>query len=349
MANFKEKSKPVSNTFWPRPRAKGSVIPEMTDPPIADLLHMHTYGRPAGSKCEEAFNAVYLDNIEGMTIDLLGNRILRIGTSPVLWSSHTDTVHQKAGRTNLTYGDGMLYLAEKEKASCLGADCSAGVWLMREMIKRGVEGLYIFHAAEEVGGKGSSHISTNNKAILEGIKWAIAFDRKGVDSVITHQFGRCCSDEFADALCAKLGMGYVKDDGGTFTDTANYTSLIPECTNISVGYYYAHTSNETLDVSHLADLLEVLCQMDVSDLPSVRDMIKSESRWAGYDGYYGSYQKEIEDVWKPAKKAWTNEDHSAELEQLVMDHPDVAAIILGDYGITPEVFDDYLVSYGVKK
>ena len=34
------------------------------------------------------------------------------------------------------------------------------------------------------------------------------------------------------------------DTGGSFTDTANYTDIIPECTNLSCGYYNAHTQSE---------------------------------------------------------------------------------------------------------
>jgi hypothetical protein len=62
---------------------------------------------------------------------------------------------------------------------------------------------------------------------------------------------------FGDALCDELnksGMSYIKDDGGVYTDSAEFVDYIPECTNISVGYYSEHTVNEKQDINHLIDL-----------------------------------------------------------------------------------------------
>ena len=72
---------------------------------------------------------------------------------------------------------------------------------MTKMIEAGVPGRYIFHRAEEVGGRGSSWIEKNREDLLQGHERAIAFDRKAKHSVITYQScSRCCSDEFADDL-----------------------------------------------------------------------------------------------------------------------------------------------------
>ena len=41
-------------------------------------------------------------------------------------------------------------------SSCLGADCTTGIWLIMNMIEaKVIEGVYVIHAAEEVGCKGS--------------------------------------------------------------------------------------------------------------------------------------------------------------------------------------------------
>ena len=45
-------------------------------------------------------------------------------------------------------------------------------------------------------------------------------------------------------------MKYKKDEGGVYTDSAEFTDIIPECTNISVGYYKEHTVNETQDIQY---------------------------------------------------------------------------------------------------
>jgi hypothetical protein len=79
----------------------------------------------------------------------------------------------------------------------------------------------------------------------------------------------------------------LPDDGGIFTDTANYTHLIPECTNVACGYDGAHTSAEYLDVEYLVKLASALIAVDWETLPTVRDVAEVDpiSDW-GY-GTYG--------------------------------------------------------------
>ena len=233
------------------------------------LMQMHAYCRPDGSKAEAAFIKRYIAPT-GAHADAMGNLILRIGTAPMLFSCHTDTVHMQDGKQATVFADWQLALAANTESNCLGADCTAGVWLMLQMIAARIEGLYIFHAAEECGGLGSSHIASETPDLLAGIRHAIAFDRRGTSSVITRQAGAvCCSDTFATALC-KLLPHYKPDHTGIFTDTANYVGLIPECTNISVGYVNEHTSGELLDVSHLLNLRDALLCADFASLPIER-------------------------------------------------------------------------------
>lgn len=290
------------------------------------LLDMMTHRRPHGSKSEKAFSRQYLDPL-GCRADGFGNRILRIGTAPVMWSSHVDTVHRAGGTQLLRVQDGTVSLHRGSKSSgsksnCLGADDTAGIWLMVEMIRRGVEGLYVFHRGEEVGGLGSSFIADKTPELLRGIDFAIALDRKGYDSVITHQGGRCCSDKFAGELSRQLGMGFKPDDTGLFTDTANYTGLVSECTNLSVGYHMQHGPREWQDITFLEELLEALCTLDVSALPVCRDPGEPDDDW-WLD--YGS--------------------DSDTLVSLVEDHPEVAADLLEQLGVDRRAFEDAIREY----
>jgi hypothetical protein len=66
-------------------------------------------------------------------------------------------------------------------------------------------------------------------------------------------------------------MSYIKDDGGVYTDSAEF-DYIPECTNISVGYYSEHTVNEQQDINHLIDLCVACVSVDWESLPVVRDL-----------------------------------------------------------------------------
>ena len=83
--------------------------------------------------------------------------------------------------------------------------------------------------------------------------------------------GQCCSDTFAGALASELGLGHKACPFGSFTDSANYTDFIPECTNVSVGYQKEHSSAETLDTDYLETLIESLIRADLDSLPVVRE------------------------------------------------------------------------------
>ena len=106
---------------------------------------------------------------------------------------------------------------------------------------------------------------------------AIAFDRRGIDSVITHQgWGRCCSDAFGSALAEELmknndALMMLNDDTGVYTDTAEFTDIIPECTNISVGYAREHTQEESLDLIYYQNLAAAVLTVDWDGLPVERD------------------------------------------------------------------------------
>lgn len=279
---------------WTPPKAAAFAEPvDLKAPHIAELLQMHTYRRPGGSATEQKLINTYL-NLKGAKRDGYGNVIVRVGTNPrVLWSSHTDTVHRTEGRQKLEYGDGFLTISSKEKVrECLGADCTVGVWIMRQMILRKIPGLYIFHREEETGGGGSRFIAKETPHVLKDIDYAIAFDRFGTNSIITHQGTRCASDAFGTALAKALNTpgNFDLDDSGTFTDTRNYTDDIRECTNISVGYYSQHTANERLDVAFADHLLNRICALDVTALPVVREVTDNEYAYSGYSSTdYTSY------------------------------------------------------------
>jgi hypothetical protein len=249
------------------------------------LLNILSLKRPANSAGELKLIQRHLVKIPNIIRDDFGNWYVRIGTAPVLWSCHTDTVHVLKHDRDIYQQlsvDAHGFITVKN-SSCLGADNGVGVWLLLNMIEAGVEGLYVFHRQEECGGGGSRFIATATPELLSGIKFAIAFDRKKTRSIITHQITRCCSREFAESLATALGMDHELDDGGTFTDTANYTHLIPECTNVSAGFYNEHTYHETLDSQYAMDLLAALLKLDLGKLTVARNVDDpvDYGSWAG--------------------------------------------------------------------
>lgn len=158
----------------------------------------------------------------------------------------------------------------------LGADDKSGVSIMLYMIDKKVPGLYYFFIGEEVGGIGSGNVARNYKTIeyLNKIERCVSFDRRGVKSVITKQLGRvCCSNAFADGLCEeynKQGFNLYPDPTGIYTDSASFIDYIPECTNISVGYYNEHSSSEIQNIDYLIRLAKASVNVNWDSLPTNR-------------------------------------------------------------------------------
>ena len=307
---------------------------------IADLLKMLTYMRPAGSAMEAQFVRDFVEPL-GTTPDGFGNHWRVIGkASPILWSCHTDTVHKTGGKQSVEYGDGYV---TTPIGSCLGADCAAGVWLMSRMIRAGIPGTYVFHREEETGGQGSDYIAQEIPERLAGIQYAIAFDRKGTQDIITHQYGgRSASDDFAHSLAKVLEMGHMPDDGGTFTDTANYTQIVPECTNLSVGYGKAHSPNEYLDCAYLARLLKRILKADFSALVCARDPAApdgQEDDTAWWNGPAGGAPKAHYIQPRNEPLSYRSGDSLADI---VYDNPDGVARFLDACGYNEDDLLDYL-------
>jgi hypothetical protein len=64
---------------------------------------------------------------------------------------------------------------------------------------------------------------------------------------------------------------YLPDNSGVYTDTAEFIDIIPECTNLSVGYYSEHSDKECLDIIHFQALADRVAKIDWDTLPTDRD------------------------------------------------------------------------------
>jgi len=230
--------------------------------------------------------------------DAHGNYYLPIGISKTIFASHLDTACKEQVDVKHVFDGDFI---KTDGNSILGADDKAGVTIMLYMIHKRVPGLYYFFIGEEVGCIGSG-LAAKDEGFFKNFDRIISFDRRDTGSVITHQsWARCCSDDFADALIEEFTKGELtlkKDDGGVYTDSAEFTSIIPECTNISVGYYSEHTINERQNIVFLDKLAKACVLVDWELLPTVRDpktieykdysySYKSTSSYGRYD--YGQY------------------------------------------------------------
>lgn len=304
---------------------------------MENFFEMLTYKRPMGTDTEEAFISRFLAPL-GVERDEVGNIWKRIGESDVLWSSHTDTVHHSEGMQELKITDKRVSLADDEKSNCLGADCGTGVFIMTEMIKANKPGLYVFHRGEERGAHGSRHIA-KDKTLLEGINKAIAFDRYGTTSVITHQGSRCCSDKFADSIIDQFDF-MSKDNTGLFTDTANYDHIVAECTNLSVGYKHHHSNSEYQDLEYLAFFIKKMIELDADKLIVARDPNEVDNSHFSYGGWNGVDSEGYD--FHPWNSHYTAED---KMFTLVKANPKATASLLKLYGITAEELLEHCFEY----
>lgn len=262
--------------------------------------------------------------------------VLDNGNPPVtMFSSHTDTVHHDSGPQKLTYDNVKfhLFVADTKKSSCLGADDGTGIWLMLHMLENNVPGIYAFHREEECGGGGSNFGAANRKTELAHVKHCVAFDRKGYSDIITHQGGtQTCSNAFADALAKHL-PGFAACDGGSFTDSKNYRGIIPECTNLSVGYFAQHTSAEHQDVKFAVRLANLLCKVPWATLPAERvPVIQSYTK--------PTYTAPANTGWWNTGTPAPNPLSQADLLHWVKQHPISAAFLLHGLGVDAhDLFD----------
>lgn len=218
----------------------------------------------------------------GLQRDKFGNYYTVIGNSDTAFTSHLDTASRTKSKVGLIEytQDGDTFIKTDGK-SILGADDKAGVAVMMYMISQRVPGVYWFFYGEERGGQGSSKVANNFKSypFMKGIKKIVSFDRRNYFSVITSQLNlECCSNEFALQLCDELGKSGLKmniDPTGVFTDSANFIDLIPECTNVSVGYFNEHTHDEIQNITFLEKLAKACVNVNWSGLKVSREIGKS--------------------------------------------------------------------------
>ncbi|MGR3808605.1 M28 family peptidase [Pasteurella testudinis] len=260
-----------------------SKLPSSTIPTIC------TYRRGHGGEGERLFiNEFLLPTLAEVTtapvtVDGYGNILVDAGRADVLFVAHVDTVHlpEEPPKQVVELNDYTLSLVSKN-ATCLGADDGAGIAVLLYLLSRGVEGQYLFTRCEERGGIGASYFYDNSKAVLNAAKIAIEIDRRGYTDVIYSQgVGDCASLEFATSLADRLGQKMKPSDLGSFTDIATFADIIPECVNLSAGYFNEHTPKETVNLEYVDLLARALELVVWETLPITRE--------AGDFGNYGQY------------------------------------------------------------
>ena len=225
--------------------------------------------------------------------DSFGNYYLLIGNSDTCFTCHLDSACRDQTPVVLHEFEknGHVFIGTDNK-TILGADDKAGCVVLMYMIHHRVPGVYWFFVGEERGGLGSSDVARklDTFQFMKNIKKVISFDRRNYNSVITNQRSTvCCSSEFANSLCSQLnsnGISMRPDPTGIFTDSANFIDKIPECTNISVGYFDEHTHREHQNITFLEKLCKAVVKCKWDKLIVARDPSITQRDNFGYSYRY---------------------------------------------------------------
>lgn len=243
-------------------------------------------------------DALYCFLPAGTKQDADGNFYFQIGHSKTIFACHLDTACKAQVEVNHVFD---LQWIRTDGTSILGADDKAGVTILLWMIHHNIPGTYYFFIGEEVGCIGSG-AAAKRRNFFENYDRIISFDRRGNHSVITHQSSqRTCSDKFANELASQLnrqGLNLRPDNTGVYTDSAEFSDIISECTNISVGYQKEHTHQEAQDIVFLEQLCHAVLKVDFESLPVSRDPSKKEYKQYNWSGSYDYVNSSGGNYWR---------------------------------------------------
>jgi hypothetical protein len=279
----------------------------------------------------------------GYKEDGLGNYYLQIGETSTMFACHLDTACSYSKSVNHIEEDGFI---KTDGTTILGADDKAGMTVMLYMIENNIPGLYYFFVGEEVGCIGSGKLSNkwSEYEFSNYIKKVVSFDRRGTDSVITEQmFGVCCSNEFAIELSNQLNLAnkefnFSPDPTGIYTDSAKFMDLVSECTNISVGYYNEHSTNEKQDINFLRRLCQAVCKVDWESLPIVRDHLDI-TNWS--DDYDFDFDNNNDDFWTDDNYSYFKGENGVEKLHISNSYIEEEKLLIYNWLITSNIYPGF--------
>ena len=216
---------------------------------------------------KESYLEKYLP--EGFKKDNVGNYYYVIGESDTLFTAHLDSYCETFEKVNHVILDDTFKIGT-DGTTILGGDNKLGCSILISMIKNNKQGTYYFFVGEEPysgGLYGSKKALKNNPKFFKKFKRAIAFNRRRYGSIVSSQMGDvCCSKEFVKNLSEHFinyGLTYDETGGiGSYTDTATFMGIIPECTNISAGGFNEHYTDEWVDLNYTYKVFEFAMELN---------------------------------------------------------------------------------------
>jgi len=292
--------------------------------------------------------------------DEFGNYYKIIGKSQTMFTSHLDTADRNKSKVTIysVINDGDEILMS-DGTTILGADDKSGVSVMLYMMAHNIPGIYYFFIGEERGGIGSNKVASVFDTVehLKGVKRCVSFDRRNYFSIITQQLGRqCCSNEFATALANELNKSGLKislDPTGIYTDSASFIDEIPECTNISVGYFEEHRVTERQNISFLDRLAKACLEVNWEELPTVKKVGFDEEILRKYRGFITAFKGSVFNLETKMVSEYGNAYIKMEVDDPDIDvvYKDLEQIsgLLREFKMDPDIyFDDQYIKIELK-
>lgn len=210
------------------------------------------------------YNTIRLMCNKQLMQDERGNLYYEIGTEEerkILFTAHLDDVSKKVQKIK-KYIVNEQYLTSDEK-TILGGDNKTGCAILINMLNNNIPGTYYFFVEEEIGRKGSVWFAENLK---KDFNLTIAFDRREIGSIVTHQRGRkLSSDSLTDQFIKEFSNSEYKfkeDLFGFSSDSYSLHERSNACINISNGTYNEHKKEEKVDLIYFDYIFNRVIDID---------------------------------------------------------------------------------------
>lgn len=181
----------------------------------------------------------------------------------------------------------------------IGGDDKCGVAVALAVASLTKTPLKISFSSGEECGKGSR---CSDPAFFEGVDFCFTPDRKNDNDLITSYSGQPMqSPEFTKWL-AKIGKKFKKKvnvmNGTSYADCLAISKFVPECVNLSSGYYNPHQKKEYILLDELFTtfqwVLDAYTRLENGEFEAVRDpkLTKTQALTVthyGYTGFYGGW------------------------------------------------------------
>ena len=201
------------------------------------------------------------------------------GTLPVLLVAHVDTVHKEPVK-NIHFSKDFNVVSSPQG---FGGDDRCGVFMIFELLKKGLRSSILFVCGEEVGCIGSQEFCRMHAEDI-GCNIVVQFDRKNPNDVVRYSDDNLELTEWFE----KLG-GFER----AFGSCSDISYLCPHFgvsgVNISCGYYHEHHFDTSVVLSEMTDIINRCYKVLINENVYKNKIEYKEKKYNyyGYDYGYG--------------------------------------------------------------